>query len=268
MESDMEISLDFSWETPSFFELCDADSMHLPAEDSLSCLYEHGDSTSSPDGANSGLTRRWAGRNMLNERDRRRRLNEKLYAIRGVVPNITKMNKASIIQDAIAYIEELQEQERQILAAPGTDGCAAVVQADSTVDDGVGSPPRTTSASSICSPSPHPVQILEVAEDLAVVNVRHRKAQEAMAKVYGVLESLCLNVITASVTVVSDNIVHNMFIELNLERCGRTTLWNGGSIILHQKNGWNGLCSNDQGDGKVSLSHLNVRRRSPKSMNP
>ncbi|XP_048532882.1 transcription factor BHLH6-like isoform X2 [Triticum urartu] len=219
MESDMEMSLDFSWETPSFFELCDADSMHLPAEDSLSCLYEHGDSTSSPDGANSGLTRRWAGRNMLNERDRRRRLNEKLYAIRGVVPNITKMNKASIIQDAIAYIEELQEQERQILAAPGTDGCAAVVQADSTVDDGVGSPPRTTSASSICSPSPHPVQILElevtqVAEDLAVVNVRHRKAQEAMAKVYGVLESLCLNVITASVTVVSDNIVHNMFIEV------------------------------------------------------
>ncbi|XBH88189.1 hypothetical protein VPH35_075496 [Triticum aestivum] len=116
MESDMEMSLDFSWETPSFFELCGADSMHLPAEDSLSCLYD--DSTSSPDGASSGLTRRWAGRNMLNERDRRRRLNEKLYAIRGVVPNITKMNKASIIQDAIAYIEELQEQERQILAAP------------------------------------------------------------------------------------------------------------------------------------------------------
>ncbi|KAM3316740.1 hypothetical protein ACQJBY_034713 [Aegilops geniculata] len=228
MESDMEVSLDFSWETPSFFELCDADSMHLPDEDSLSGLYE--DSTSSPDGASSGLTRRWAGRNMLNERDRRRRLNEKLYAIRGVVPNITKMDKASIIQDAIAYIEELQEQERQILAGPGTDGCAAVVKADSTVDDGVGSPPRkirrTTSASSICSPATHPVQILElevtqVAEDLAVVNVRHRKAQEAMAKVYGVLESLCLNVITASVTVVADNIVHNMFIETDGMDCAQ-----------------------------------------------
>ncbi|KAF7072093.1 hypothetical protein CFC21_077273 [Triticum aestivum] len=173
MESDMEVSLDFSWETPSFFELCDADSMHLPAEDSLSCLYE--DSMSSPEGASSGLTRRWAGRNMLNERDRRMRLNEKLYAIRGVVPNITKMDKASIIQDAIAYIEELQEQERQILAAPRTDGGAAVVQADSTVDDGIGSPPRkirrTTSASSMCSPprkirrttpATHPVQILEL----------------------------------------------------------------------------------------------------------
>lgn len=53
-----------------------------------------------------------------------------------------------------------------------------------------------------------------MAEDLTVVNVRHRKVQEAMAKVYGVLESLCLNVITASVTVVADNVVHNMFIEV------------------------------------------------------
>ncbi|XP_044983286.1 transcription factor BHLH6-like isoform X1 [Hordeum vulgare subsp. vulgare] len=169
MESDMDmeqVSFDFSWETPSFFELCDTDSMHLPAEDSLSRLDEHDGSTSSPDRANSGMTRRWAGRNMISERDRRRRLNEKLYAIRGVVPNITKLDKASIIQDAIAYIEELQEQERQlILAGPGTDSYTSVVTADSTVDDGVGSPPRkirrTTSASSICSPATRLVQILE-----------------------------------------------------------------------------------------------------------
>ena len=58
------------------------------------------------------------------------------------------------------------------------------------------------------------LEVTQVVEDLAVVNVRHRKALEAMAKVYGVLESLCLNVITASVTVVADNIVHNMFIEV------------------------------------------------------
>ena len=90
------------------------------------------------------------------------------------------MDKASIIQDAIAYIEELQEQERQILAALGTDCCTAVAKADDAAstgsnaeDHGVGSSPRkkmrrTTSASSIngafSSPAPatHPVQILEV----------------------------------------------------------------------------------------------------------
>nr|BAJ88508.1 predicted protein [Hordeum vulgare subsp. vulgare] len=235
MESDMDmeqVSFDFSWETPSFFELCDTDSMHLPAEDSLSRLDEHDGSTSSPDRANSGMTRRWAGRNMISVRDRRRRLNEKLYAIRGVVPNITKLDKASIIQDAIAYIEELQEQERQlILAGPGTDSYTSVVTADSTVDDGVGSPPRkirrTTSASSICSPATRLVQILElevmhVAADLVMISVRHIKAQEAMAKVYGVLESLCLKVITATVTAVADNIVHNMFVETEGLNCAQT----------------------------------------------
>uniref|UniRef100_A0A8R7ULN2 BHLH domain-containing protein n=1 Tax=Triticum urartu TaxID=4572 RepID=A0A8R7ULN2_TRIUA len=175
--SDMDVSLDFSWEA-LVLELGDADSMHLPAEDSLSGLCD--DSTSSPDGATSRSTKASSleRKNIINERHRRRMLNEKLYALRRVVPNITKMDKASIIQDAIAYIEELQEQERQILAALRTDSCTAVAKVDDAAstgsnaeDHGVGSSPRkkmrrTTSASSIngafCSPSTHPVQIFEV----------------------------------------------------------------------------------------------------------
>jgi hypothetical protein len=85
---------------------------------------------------------------------RGRRLNDKLYAIRSVVPNITKVNrssciymracfdcemcklgktqmdKASTVKDAIEYVQQLQEQERQLLAemsivesaAPATHG--------------------------------------------------------------------------------------------------------------------------------------------------
>ncbi|KAM3262582.1 hypothetical protein ACQJBY_052985 [Aegilops geniculata] len=233
--SDMDVSLDFSWEA-LVLELGDADSMYLPAEDSLSGLCD--DSTSSPDGATSRSAKATSleRKNIINERHRRRMLNEKLYALRRVVPNITKMDKASIIQDAIAYIEELQEEERQILAALGTDSCTAVARADDAAstgsnaeDHGVGSSPRkkmrrTTSASSIngafSSPAPatHRVQILElevtqVAEELTMVSMRHGNAHNAIAKVCEALESLCLKVISISITAVASGIVHNMFVE-------------------------------------------------------
>ena len=82
------------------------------------------------------------------------------------------MDKASIIQDAIAYIQELQEQERRILAEVsdlGSGSCTAAVKAENVVEED--GPPqkktrRTTSASSIndafCSPPTRPVEILEV----------------------------------------------------------------------------------------------------------
>ncbi|CAM0904990.1 unnamed protein product [Alopecurus aequalis] len=251
----MDLSFDFSWETPNFFEaevleLGVVDSMYLPAEDSPSGLYSCYDDSSSPDGANSWATATTratrASKNIIMEKDRRRRLNEKLYSLRGVVPNITKMDKASIIKDAIAYIEELQEQERHILAEVShleSVGCTAVVKTENVVsagsqaeDDGAGFPPRkrmrrATSASSIndaiCSPATHPVEILElevteVGEKLAVVSVRHGKVRDAMVTVCRALESLGLNVITASVTTVASSIVHTIFVQTDGMDDGQT----------------------------------------------
>ncbi|CAO2041880.1 unnamed protein product [Urochloa humidicola] len=191
-----------------------------------------GDSISSPDGADSCSTPPVAPpppaavaapkNNKDMERGRRRRLNEKLYALRGVVPNITKMDKASIVRDAIAYVEHLQDQERRVLA-----DISALQLASSTVktenDVANGFPLRKkmrTAAPRIASAdtSSPPVRILEVqvsesGEKMAVVSVRCSRGRNAVSKVCRALEPLRLAVVTANIAAAGDAVVHTMFVK-------------------------------------------------------
>ncbi|WOG88658.1 hypothetical protein DCAR_0207893 [Daucus carota subsp. sativus] len=56
------------------------------------------------------------------ERQRREKLNSKFYALRAVVPHVSKMDKASLLGDAVSYINNLrtkvEELESQVLMSP------------------------------------------------------------------------------------------------------------------------------------------------------
>ncbi|KAI3897524.1 hypothetical protein MKX03_000865 [Papaver bracteatum] len=53
-------------------------------------------------------------KNLVSERNRRKRLSQQLLDLRALVPNITKMDKRSVLVDAISYLKNMQEETTKI----------------------------------------------------------------------------------------------------------------------------------------------------------
>ncbi|KAL9243019.1 hypothetical protein vseg_016960 [Gypsophila vaccaria] len=87
-------------------------------------LVNTGDSKPRKRGRKPGNGREEAMNHVEAERQRREKLNQRFYALRAVVPNISKMDKASLLGDAISYITELQmklrvlEAEKEMSSTP------------------------------------------------------------------------------------------------------------------------------------------------------
>lgn len=141
------------------------------------------------------------------------------------------MDKASIIKDAIEYIEQLQAEERQVLQEVRAIEAATGVDHKFEYDDGTvlqaerrkkvkraQSVPSFMAAAS--APPPPPVEVLElrvseVGDRVLVVSVTCSKRRDAMARVCRAIEELSLRVITANITSVAGCLMHTVFVEVH-----------------------------------------------------
>ncbi|OMO64198.1 hypothetical protein CCACVL1_21944 [Corchorus capsularis] len=84
------------------------DSEHSDSDCPLLAMNNMEKRTPKKRGRKPGLGRETPLNHVEAERQRREKLNHRFYALRAVVPNVSRMDKASLLSDAVSYINELK----------------------------------------------------------------------------------------------------------------------------------------------------------------
>ncbi|XP_042508981.1 transcription factor MYC2-like [Macadamia integrifolia] len=156
------------------------------------------------------------------ERQRREKLNQRFYALRAVVPNVSKMDKASLLGDAISYIEELRKK----LKTAESDKEVLQDQVDSLKKEMASkesrySGPIASASDNDLKTSSQGSKLLDMEIDVkilgweAMIRIQCNKKNHPAARLMAALKELDLDVHYASVSVVKDLMIQQATVKMS-----------------------------------------------------
>ncbi|KAE8730862.1 Transcription factor MYC2 [Hibiscus syriacus] len=140
------------------------------------------------------------------ERQRREKLNQRFYALRAVVPNVSKMDKASLLGDAISYIKELSTKVQNA----DSEKFELKKQLEATKKELA----NKDSSQLMCNKLVElEIEVKIIGLD-AMIQVQCKRKNHPAARLMTALKELDLHVQHASVTVVNDLMIQQATVKM------------------------------------------------------
>ncbi|KAK8945687.1 Transcription factor MYC2 [Platanthera guangdongensis] len=149
------------------------------------------------------------------ERMRREKLNQRFYALRAVVPNVSKMDKASLLGDAIAYIKQLHSNLQKIEnEKEEVESRIEALKKEHRGSSGQTQQDELTAASchGRCTGVEIEVKILGAE---AMIRVQSHRRNHPAARLMTALEDLELELYYASVSAVKDLMIQQATVKMS-----------------------------------------------------
>ncbi|KAK2965521.1 hypothetical protein RJ640_008871 [Escallonia rubra] len=149
------------------------------------------------------------------ERQRREKLNHRFYALRSVVPNVSRMDKASLLADAVCYINELKTKVDDMESQLQRESKKVKTELADATDN-----QSTTTTTSVDQTGPNStfgvslnVEVKIVGPD-AMIRVQSDNANYPSAKLMDALRDLDLGVHHASMSSVNDLMLQDVVVRV------------------------------------------------------
>ncbi|KAK7309621.1 hypothetical protein RJT34_06503 [Clitoria ternatea] len=155
------------------------------------------------------------------ERQRREKLNQRFYALRAVVPNVSKMDKASLLGDAISYITELKKKLQSLES--DKDGLQKQLdtvkkELEKTSESSSPNPSDSNPLSNNKSSNNNALIDLDIEVKIigwdAMIRIQCSKKNHPAARLMAALMELDLDVHHASVSVVNDLMIQQATVKM------------------------------------------------------